>query len=219
MTEALPRGSGIPAWIRHGVISGVFAFAVTLAASLVFLVARPADLCRVGPVALPLSGLIAFIAFLFFAGAAGFATGRATGVLAQAALAGLVVGVVSGCAVLASLPFTDAMQQRFEKLSAVCPSTSGFGGGVYSFQLGTTPPAFIQGTPPPGVVLTPPPEGFTLSPGGGSVSLSFSGPMGTVIRMVGLAVTVGVGMGFATGVAALTGLIGVATRSTSGGER
>ena len=103
MSAALPRGSGIPAWIRYGVISGAFAFAVTLAASLVILLAKPADLCRVGPVMLPLSGLIAFVAFLFFSAAAGFATGRATGVLAQAALAGLVVGVVSGCAVLASV--------------------------------------------------------------------------------------------------------------------
>jgi hypothetical protein len=216
MSAALPRGSGIPAWIRYGVISGAFAFAVTLAASLVILLAKPADLCRVGPVMFPLSGLIAFVAFLFFAAAAGFATGRATGVLAQAALAGLVVGVVSGCAVLASLLFTDAMQQRFEQLSAVCPPTSGFRGGVYAFQLGTTPPAFIQGTPPPGVVPpTPPPEGFTLSPAGGTVSISFSGSMGTVIRMVGLAVTVGFGMGFAAGAAALGGIVGAARRRAS----
>ena len=46
MTEALPPGSGIPPWIRYGVVSGAFAFAVTLAASLVILVVRPADLCR-----------------------------------------------------------------------------------------------------------------------------------------------------------------------------
>src|SRR5256714_5757 len=141
MTVALPRGSGIPAWIRYGVISGAFAFAVTLAASLFFLVARPADLCRIGPIMVPLSGFVAFIAFLFFAAAAGFATGRATGMPVLAALSGLVVGVLGGCALLASLPFTAAMQQRFEQLSAVCPPTSGFGGGVYSFQLGTTPPA------------------------------------------------------------------------------
>ena len=84
MTEALPPGSGIPPWIRYGVVSGAFAFAVTLAASLVILVVRPADLCRVGPVIVPLAGLVAFIAFLFFAAAAGFATGRATGLLGQA---------------------------------------------------------------------------------------------------------------------------------------
>lgn len=216
MTEALPRGSGIPAWIRYGGISGVFAFVVTLVASLAILVARPAGLCRVGPVVLPLSGLGAFIAFLFFAAAAGFATGRATGVLGQAALSGLVVGMVGGCAVLASLPFSSAMQQRLEQLSAVCPTTSGFGGGVYSFQLGANPPAFIQGTPPPGVeVPTPPPGGFTLSPDGGAVSLSLSGPVGTVVRIIGLLVTIGFGLGFATGAATLAGLVGVATRSRS----
>ena len=213
MTEALPPGSGVPPWIRYGVISGAFAFAVTLAASLVILVVRPADLCRVGPVIVPLAGLVAFIAFLFFAAAAGFATGRATGLLGQAALSGLVVGVVGGCALLASLPFTAAMQQRFEQLSAVCPPTSGFGGGVYSFQLGTTPPAFIQGTPPPGAeVPTPPPGGFSFSPTGGAVSLSFSGSTGTVLRMIGLVVTVGVGMGFATGAAAVAGIVGAAKR-------
>jgi hypothetical protein len=212
MAEPLPRASGVPAWIRYGLISGAFAFAVTLAANLVFLVARPADLCRVGPIMLPLSGLVALIAFAFFAASAGFATGRATGMVAQAALSGLVVGVVGGCAVLAALPFTEAMQQRFEQLSAVCPPTSGFGGG-YSFQLGTTPPAFIQGTPPPGVVPPTPPPGFTLSPAGGTGSISFSGSMETVLRMIGLVVTVGVGMGFATGVAALTGLIGASMRS------
>src|SRR5438046_3002545 len=86
MADALPRASGVPAWIRYGLISGAFAFAVTLAANLVFLVARPADLCRVGPIMLPLSGLVAFIAFVFFAASAGFATGRATGMVAQAAL-------------------------------------------------------------------------------------------------------------------------------------
>ena len=181
MTEALPPGSGIPPWIRYGVVSGAFAFAVTLAASLVILVVRPADLCRVGPVIVPLAGLVAFIAFLFFAAAAGFATGRATGLLGQAALSGLVVGVV--------------------------------GGGVYSFQLGTTPPAFIQGTPPPGAeVPAPPPGGFSFPPTGGAVSLSFSGSTGTVLRMIGLLVTVGFGTGFATGAAAVAGIVGAAKR-------
>ena len=215
MADALPRTSGVPAWIRYGLISGAFAFAVTLAANLVFLLARPAELCRAGPIMLPLSGLVALFAFLFFAAAAGLATGRASGVVAQAALSGLVVGMVGGCAVLASLPFTGAMQQRLEQLGAVCPPTSGFGGGVYAFQLGTTPPAFIQGTPPPGVVVPTPPPGFTLSPGGGAVSVSLSGSMGTVVRIIGLVVTVGVGMAFATGAAALTGLIGAAMRSRS----
>src|SRR5437870_5715003 len=118
MIRALPRASGVPAWIRYGLISGAFALAVTLAANLLFL-------------------------------------------------------------------------------------------------LGTTPPAFIQGTPPPGVVVPTPPPGFTLSPGGGAVSVSLSGSMGTVVRIIGLVVTVGVGMAFATGAAALTGLIGAAMRSRS----
>src|SRR5947208_1483014 len=63
MIRALPRASGVPAWIRYGLISGAFAFAVTLAANLVFLLARPAELCRAGPIMLPLSGLVAFFPF------------------------------------------------------------------------------------------------------------------------------------------------------------
>ena len=41
------------AGVRFGAIAGVIAFASTLAANLAILLLRPADLCRVGPLVIP----------------------------------------------------------------------------------------------------------------------------------------------------------------------
>jgi hypothetical protein len=133
--------AAIPAWVRYGVIAGVFAFASTLGANLVFIWLQPADLCRTGPLIIPLLMLTALAVFLALAGAAGFATGRATGRGSAPALAGLLVGVLGGCALLALIPFAPSIGQRIQDLTALCP-----GGAIFG------------SAPPPGALQPPPPE-------------------------------------------------------------
>jgi hypothetical protein len=65
------RLATIPAWVRYGVIAGVFAFVCTLGANLAFIWLQPADLCRTGPLIIPLLMLTALAVFLALAGAAG----------------------------------------------------------------------------------------------------------------------------------------------------
>src|ERR1700682_4803242 len=91
----------IPAWVRYGGIAGVFAFGCTLSANMAITWFSPADLCRTGPLIIPLLMLAALVVFLMLAGAAGFATGRASGSGPAAAPAGLPGGGPGGGAVLA----------------------------------------------------------------------------------------------------------------------
>jgi len=183
------------AGIRFGVIAGVIAFASTLAANLAIIVLRPADLCRVGPLSVILLNLAALFIFLVLAAAAGFAAGRADGSVPSAALAGVLVGAISGCAMVALIPFGSALMHRLLELNTLCPD-----GGSFSFGTGASPPPGL-GTPPPGA-LEPPPGVFTPQ----------SGPGGLVLQAIGLLFGIGFGTALATGAAALAGLVGVATR-------
>jgi hypothetical protein len=201
-----PTGSvgTIPAWVRYGVIAGLFAFACTLGANIAITWFKPADLCRVGPLVIPLFMLGALIVFLALAGAAGFATGRVSGPGSSAALAGLLVGVLGGCALLALIPFAPSIGQRIQDLMALCPGA----GGSFSFDLGPTPP--------PGVVLaTPPPGFFTTSPPPGALA----GPPTGVAALFNAVISITIGIGLAAGAAALAGLLGVATRSIARPDR
>jgi hypothetical protein len=201
-----PAGSvgTIPAWVRYGVIAGLFAFACTLGANIAITWFKPADLCRVGPLVIPLFMLGALIVFLALAGAAGFATGRVSGPGSSAALAGLLVGVLGGCALLALIPFAPSIGQRIQDLMALCPGA----GGSFSFDLGPTPP--------PGVVLaTPPPGFFTTSPPPGALA----GPPTGVAALFNAVISITIGIGLAAGAAALAGLLGVATRSIARPDR
>jgi hypothetical protein len=194
----------IPAWLRYGLIAGVFALACTLVANLAITFFKPADLCRAGPLIIPLFMLVALVAFLLLAAAAGFATGRASGPGSSAALAGLLVGVLGGCALLALIPFAPSIGQRIQDLMALCPGA----GGSFSFDLGPTPP--------PGVILaTPPPGFFTTSPPPGAMA----GPPTGLAALLSAVISITIGIGLAAGAAALAGLLGVATRSNARADR
>jgi hypothetical protein len=197
------RLAAIPAWVRYGVIAGVLALACTLGANLAFIWLQPADLCRAGPLIIPLLMLTALAIFLALAGAAGFATGRATGRGSAPALAGLLVGVLGGCALLALIPFAPSIGQRIQDLAALCPGA----GGSFSFDLGPTPP--------PGVVLATPPPGFFTSPPPGAIA----GPPTGVAALFSGVISITIGTGLAAGAAALAGLLGVATRSEPRADR
>jgi hypothetical protein len=185
------RLATIPAWVRYGVIAGVLAFVCTLATNLIITWVQPAALCRTGPLIIPLSMLGALVVFLALAAAAGFATGRAIGPGSAAALAGLLVGVLGGCALLALIPFAPGVDQRIRELMALCPD-----GGSFSF--GTS-------APPPGALEPPPPEAI--------------GPPTGAAAIFNAVVMITIGTGLAAGAAALAGLLGVATRSDHRGDR
>ena len=121
------RLATIPAWVRYGVIAGVFAFACTLSANMAITWFKPAELCRAGPLIIPLFMLGALVVFVALAGAAGFATGHASGTAPTSALAGLLVGVLGGCAVVALIPFAPNVSHRIQELMALCPDTGSFG--------------------------------------------------------------------------------------------
>src|ERR1700693_6458207 len=92
------RIAAIPAWVRYGAIAGVFAFACPLGANLAITWFKPADLCRAGPLIIPLFMLSALVIFLLLAGAAGFASRGARWPGSSAGLAGRVGGVARGWA-------------------------------------------------------------------------------------------------------------------------
>src|SRR2546421_10393633 len=201
-----PAGNvaAIPAGARYGMIAGLFAFVCTLGANIAITWFKPADLCRTGPLIIPLFMLGALVVFVALAGAAGLATGRASGPGSSAALAGLLVGVLGGCALLALIPLAPSIGQRIQDLMALCPGA----GGSFSFDLGPTPP--------PGVILpTPPPGFFTTSPPPGAIA----GPPTGVAALFNAVISITIGIGLATGAAALGGLLGVATRSDAGTDR
>jgi len=95
---------------------------------------------------------------------------------------------------------------RLLELNALCPTSSSGGGAIFSFGVGgTPPPGFVPPTPPPGFLgASPPPGAFEFD--------FSSGPAGPVLRAISTLMTVAAGIGFATGAAALGGLIGAATR-------
>src|SRR5438067_6199519 len=136
------------AGVRFGAVGGVIAFASTLGANLAILVLRQADLCRVGPLGIILLNLGAAFIFLLLAGAAGFAAGRADGTVPSAALAGLVVRAISGCALAARIPFGPARMHRLMELTTLGPDGGSFGvGRSFGFGPSASPlPGFV--TPP-----------------------------------------------------------------------
>jgi hypothetical protein len=177
--------AAIPAWVAYGAIAGVFAFACTVGANLIITWVQPAALCRAGPLIIPLSMLGALVVFIALAAAAGFATGRAIGPGSTPALAGLLVGALGGCALLALIPFAPSVGQRIQELMALCPD-----GGSFSFG---------GSAPPPGVLQPPPPEAV--------------GPPTGAAAVFNAVVMITIGLGLAAGAAALAGHLGVATRS------
>ena len=150
--------------------------------------------------------LAAVIILIWMAAAAGFATGRRMGSVAQATLSGVLVGFIAGGALLALIPFTSTGTHRLQELSAQCPDA----GGSFSFGFGTPPPGVAIPTPPPRFFTSPPPEAFAPP----------TGLAGAVLMAIGLLFTIGVGVGLAAGAAALAGLAGQAWGShIRSGER
>ena len=197
-----------PPWLRYGLIAGIIAFGCTLAANLAVTWMSPAQLCRAGPLIIPLLSLGAMFIFVVMSAAAGFATGRTVSSGPDSALAGLLVGVLGGCAVLVLLPFVPSAQHRFQELASVCSGP----GSTFFFGFGSPPPGFVFGSPPPGFVIpTPPPEAFATPPPGALAPPS--GSAATVLELLGMMVTMVIGIGIAVGVAVVAGLVGRATRS------
>jgi len=197
--NAASRIARLPAWLGYGLIGGFIAFASTVAAHLAITLLRPADLCRAGPGSLLLLNLGAVFILIWMAAAAGFITARRAGSVAQATLAGVVVGCIAGLALLALIPFTSTAVHRLQELSTQCPA----GGGSFSFGFGTPPPGVVIPTPPPGFSTTSPPPGAFGPP---------TGVFGAVIMAFGLMVTIGFGIGLAAGAATLGGQVGAASK-------
>lgn len=200
-----------PPWLRYGLIAGIIAFSCTLTANLAVTWLSPADLCRVGFI-VPLLSLGALIIFLAMAAAAGFKTARAGAPAPDPTLAGLLVGVLAGCALVVLLPFVPSAEHRFQEVAAVCAGPAVSGGGSFSFNFGPTPPpgVFIPtpppeffATPPPGAFATPPPGAFVFPPGAG----------GIVGELVGMVFTILIGTAAATAAATIAGQAGTAARS------
>ncbi len=191
-------------WLRYGLIAGIVAFACTLAANLAITWPSPADLCRVGTFIVPLLSLGALVIFLLMAAAAGFKTARAGKPAPDPTLAGLLVGVLGGCALIVLLPFIPSVGHRLQELSALCPDTGSFsGGGSFSFNFGSPPPGFVIPSPPPEAFMTPPLEAFAPPTGRAAM----------VGELLGMVLTILIGIGGAVAVATIAGLVGTAARS------
>ena len=200
-----------PPWLRYGLIAGIIAFSCTLAANLAATRLSPADFCRIGFIA-PLLSLAALVIFLAMAAAAGFKTARVGAPAPDPTLAGLLVGVLAGCALLVLLPFVSGAEHRFQEAAAACAGPAFSSGGSFSFNVGPSPPpgVFIPtpppeffATPPPGAFATPPPGAFVFPPGAG----------GFVGELIGMVFTILIGTAAATGVATIAGQAGTAARS------
>jgi len=176
-------------WVRYGVIAGIIAFASTVAANSAITLVRPSDLCRIGPLSIPLLHLGALLVFLLMAAAAGFASGLKTGSVADATLAGVLVGVIAGVALLTQILFLPAVMNRLQELSALCPD-----GGSISFGP-TPPPGFVPPTPPPGAFAPP-----------------FASPARAALQIIGMLFSIAIGTALAAGAAAVAGLVGAAAR-------
>lgn len=206
-----------PAWVRYGLIAGIIAFACTLAANLAITWLRPADLCRFGPLIIPLLSFGALVIFLWMAAAAGYATGRAGSSGPDPTLAGLLVGVLGGCALIVLLPFIPSAEHRFQELAALCPGPGSVVGGSFSFNFGSPPPGFVMPTPPPEFFATPPPGGLVTPPPGAFVFPPGAG--GRVGEVLGMVVTILVGVGGAVGAATAAGMAGTASHVRSNQQR
>jgi hypothetical protein len=204
----------IPAWLRYGLIAGTIAFACTLAANLAITWLSPADLCRMGPVLVGLLSLGALIIFVAMAAAAGFKTARSGTPAPDPTLAGLLVGVLGGCALVVLLALVPSVEHRFQELSTACPALGSVsGGGSFSFNFGPTlPPGYVIPTPPPGLFPTPPPGGFATPPPG-AFAFPPPGPTGTLGLVFQMLITILIGVAGATGAATVAGLAGTAARS------
>jgi hypothetical protein len=201
--DASGRLSAAPRWLRYGLIAGSVAFACTLVANLALSWLSPADLCRLGPLIIPLLNLGAFLVFLLTAAAAGFLTARAGRSGPDPTLAGLLVGVLGGCALIVLLPFVPSIGHRLQDLASACtaPGSSfffGFGSSPPGFAFGSPPPGFVMPTPPPEAFMTPPPEAFAPPTGRAAM----------VGELLGMVVTILIGIGGAVGVATIAGLAG-----------
>jgi hypothetical protein len=117
------------------------------------------------------------------------------------------------------LALIPGVQQRFQELTTLCPDTGSFsGGGSFSFNFGPTPPpGYVLPTPPPEAFFTPPPGGFATPPPGAFVFPP--GPGGRVAEVLGMVVTILVGVGAAVGVATITGIAGTASHARSSQKR
>ncbi len=200
-----------PPWLRYGLIAGIVAFGGTLAANLAVTWVSPAVLCRVGLI-VPLLSLGAFVIFLAMAAAAGFKTARAGASAPDPTLAGLLVGVLAGCALLVLFPFVSSAEHRFQEAAAVCAGPVSSGGGSFSFNFGPTPPpdVFIP-TPPPEFFATPPPGAFATPPPG---ALVFPPSVGGIVgQLMGMVFTILIGTAAATGAATIAGQAGTAARA------
>lgn len=203
----------IPAYVRYGLIAGIIAFGCTLGANLVITWPSPADLCRMGPFPVALLSLGALVIFLVMAAAAGFKTARVASSGPDPTLAGLLVGVLGGCALVVLLPFVPSVEHRFQELAAVCPGPALSGGGSFSFNFGPTPPpGVVIPTPPPEFFATPPPGAFATPPPGAFV-FPPPGPGGTLGLVLQMLITILIGIGGAVGIATAAGLGGTAARS------
>src|SRR5207244_12467338 len=147
-------GTLAPPWLRYGLIAGIVAFSGTLAANLAVTWMSPAELCRAGPLIIPLLSLGALFIFVVMSAAAGFATGRTVSSGPDPALAGWLVGVLGGFAVLVLLPFVPSAGHRFQELASTCPGA----GSTFFFGFGSPPPGFVFGSPPPGFINPAPPH-------------------------------------------------------------
>ena len=201
--NASSRLSSAPHWLRYGLIGGIVAFAGTLVANLAIGWLSPAAFCRLGPLIIPLLSLGAFLVFLMMAAAAGFLTARAGRSVPDPTLAGLLVGVLGGCALIAVLPFIPSVGHRFQEIASACGGSS----SSFFFGFGSPPPGFVFGSPPPGFVMpTPLPEAFMTPP-----PEAFAPPTGRaamVEQLLGMVVTILIGIGVATGIATVAGLAG-----------
>jgi hypothetical protein len=203
----------VRAWVRYGLIAGIIAFACTLAANLAITWPSPADLCRMGPFPVAVLSLVALVIFIWMAGAAGFKTARVGALAPDPTLAGILVGVLGGCALLVLLPFVPSVEHRFQELTALCPGPALSGGGSFSFNFGPTPPpGVLIPTPPPEFFATPPPNGFATPPPGAFV-FPPAGPRGTLGLVLQMLITILIGIAGATGAATVAGLAGTAARS------
>src|SRR2546427_2492627 len=192
-------------------MAGIIVSSCALTANLAVTWLSPADLCRVGFI-VPLLSLGALIIFLAMAAAAGFKTARVGAPTPDPTLAGLLVAMLAGCALLVLLPFATSAEHRFQEVAAACAGPAFSSGGSFSFNFGPTPPpgVFIptpppefSATPPPGAFATPPPGAFVFPPGAG----------GLVGELVGMVFTILIGTAAATAAATIAGQAGTAARS------
>src|SRR5207244_9739293 len=87
-------------------------------------------------------------------------------------------------------PIRPKRRAPFQELATVCSGS----GSTFFFGFGSPPPGFVFGSPPPGFVIpTPPPEAFATPPP--EVLAPPSGSAATVLELLGMMVTIVIGIG------------------------